>query len=57
MRKFKTLITRQGSGSKDDKSPTDEVARTPSPIEPIRYKNEQREFSNDPAAEAEIIES
>ncbi|XP_071803209.1 syndetin-like isoform X1 [Asterias amurensis] len=57
MRKFKTLITRQGSGSRDDKSPTDEVARTPSPIEPIRYKNEQREFSNDPAAEAEIIES
>ncbi|XP_038044483.1 syndetin-like [Patiria miniata] len=57
MRKFKTLITRQGSGSKDDKSPTDELARTPSPVEPIRYKSEAREFSNDPAAEAEIIDS
>ncbi|XP_022109307.1 syndetin-like [Acanthaster planci] len=57
MRKFKTLITRQGSGNKDDKSPTDEVARTPSPVEPIRYKSEQREFANDPAAEAEIIDS
>ena len=35
---FIVVFSTQGSGSRDDKSPTDEVARTPSPIEPIRYK-------------------
>ncbi|XP_072029065.1 syndetin-like isoform X2 [Amphiura filiformis] len=58
MKRIKTLITRQGSGSREDRSPTEETATTPESMKSIEHTlKEEREFPNDPMKDAEVLES
>ncbi|XP_072179287.1 syndetin-like [Diadema setosum] len=60
MKRIKTLISRQASGSSasfEETSPTED--EPPPPAAPVQkvYTKEDREFSNDPVEEAEVIAS
>ncbi|PIK49551.1 putative coiled-coil domain-containing protein [Apostichopus japonicus] len=61
MKKFKDLISRQGSGAKDDLSPVSDPGDTPSPPasphEIVAKTKDEREFPNDPTTEEEVIAS
>nr|XP_054767125.1 syndetin-like [Lytechinus pictus] len=58
MKRFKTLLSRQGSSSTsfEDASPVEEQPPQPEPVQKV-YTKEDREFSNDPVEEAEVIAS
>ncbi|XP_041478383.1 syndetin-like [Lytechinus variegatus] len=58
MKRFKTLLSRQGSSSTsfEDASPVEEQPPPPEPVQKV-YTKEDREFSNDPVEEAEVIAS
>eukprot|EP00057_Strongylocentrotus_purpuratus_P008783 XP_011663257.1 PREDICTED: coiled-coil domain-containing protein 132 [Strongylocentrotus purpuratus] len=57
-KRFKTLLSRQGSSSTsfEDVSPVEEQPPPPEDVQKV-YTKEDREFSNDPVEEAEVIGS